>query len=90
MVEDYGSAKDGENKQPVARYYHRFENGNCYEFGMGVATEDSTPAGLKPVRREQVFRRLEQILATVKVQPLVVPEVRKDVPVGVVAEGSKE
>ena len=90
MIEDMGSAKEGEKTDARVRYYHRFDNGNCYEFGMGLVTDDSTLAGLKPVNREQVFRKLEQILATVKVQPSIVPEVAKDAPVHPVVEGSKE
>ena len=89
MVEEFGNAKNDDRKEPAARYYHRFENGNCYEFGMGVATDDSTP-GLKPVNRAQVFRRLEQILATVRVEPGVVPEARKDGPVHAAVEGTRE
>jgi hypothetical protein len=89
MVEGLGSAHNGDRKEPSTRYYHRFENGNCYEFGMGVATHDSNP-GLKPVNREQVFHRLEQILATVRVEPGVVPEARKDGPVHAAVEGTRE
>jgi len=74
VVDDFGSE---EGKDPHTKYYHRFENGICYEFSMGLRTDDDTVPGLKPVNREQVFRKLEQILATVKLQPGVVPEVAK-------------
>jgi hypothetical protein len=87
MVEDIGG---GENHDPRTRYYHRFENGNCYEFGMGIGTNDTSAAGLKPVNREQVFRKLEQILATVKLQPAVVPQVASGTQVHPVVEGGKE
>lgn len=91
MIEDFGGARDGNKSEPVARYYHRFENGNCYEFGMEVGTDKgAAPVAVKPVNREQVFRKLEQILATVKVQPPVVPEVAKDAPAHPVVDGSKE
>jgi hypothetical protein len=89
MVEEFNGAKNGDRKEPSARYYHRFENGNCYEFGMGVATDDSNP-GLKPVNREQVFHRLEQILATVRVEPGVVPEAGKYGPVHAAVEETRE
>ena len=89
MVEEFGSAENGDRKEPSTRYYHRFENGNCYEFGLGVAADDSTP-GLKQVNREQVFRRLEQILASVRVEPGVVPEARKDGLVHAAVEGARE
>jgi len=57
---------------------------------MGLGTDESTMAGLKPVNRAQVFHKLEQILATVKLQPGVVPEVAKDTQVHPVVEGGKE
>ena len=87
MVEDIGG---GENHDPRTRYYHRFENGNCYEFGMGIGTNDASVAGVKPVNHEQVFRKLEQILATVKLQPAVVPQVASGTHVHPVVEGGKE
>jgi hypothetical protein len=87
VTEDVGG---GENNDPRTRYYHRFENGTCYEFGMGLGTRDASMAGLKPVNREQVFRKLEQILATVKLQPGIVPEVANGMPAHPVVEGGKE
>ena len=54
VIEDVGG---GENNDPRTRYYHRFENGNCYEFTMGLGTDESTMAGLKPVNRAQVFHK---------------------------------
>jgi hypothetical protein len=58
-------------KQAEAQYYHRYENGACYEFvlGLGTAGYDATD-GIEPVDRDQVFARLEKILATVKIQPV--------------------
>ena len=87
VIENVGG---GENNDPRTRYYHRFENGNCYEFAMGLGTDETTMVGLKPVNRAQVFHKLEQILATVKLQPGVVPEVAKDTQVHPVVEGGKE
>ncbi len=87
MVEDFGSS---EKKEPHRKYFHHFENGNCYEYGMGVGTVDDNLAGLKPVNRSLVFGRLEQILASVKVQPVAIPEVAKDVPAHPISEGSKQ
>ena len=87
MVENLGG---GEKKEPSTKYYHLFENGNCYEFSMGLATADGTVDGLKPINHDQVFRKLEQILATVKAQPGVVPEVAKGTQDHPVVEGSKE
>jgi hypothetical protein len=86
-IEDIGG---GEHNDPRTRYFHRFENGNCYEFSMGLGTNDASIAGLKPVNREQVFRKLEQILATVKLQPAVVPEVAKGTQDHPMIDGGKE
>ena len=91
MVEDFG-----DKTSPRAKYFHHFENGNCYEFGMGLNTTDENIAGLKPVNRSLVFGRMEQILASVKLQPVEVPEVAKapetakEAPVQPAVESSKE
>lgn len=87
MIETLGG--DAKNEAST-KYYHRFENGSCYEFTMGLATADATVDGLQPVNRNQVFRKLEQILATVKLQPANVPEVAKGTQDHPVVEGSKE
>jgi hypothetical protein len=87
MVEDFG---DSTSKEPHLKYFHHFENGSCYEFSMGLGTVDSNIAGLKPVNRSLVFGKLEQILASVKLQPVEVPEVAKDAPAHPMVEGSKE
>jgi hypothetical protein len=64
-------------QQADAKYYHIFQNGMCYEFALGVETaaSDDPADGIKPVDREQIFRRLNWILSTVKIQPVEVPEV---------------
>jgi hypothetical protein len=87
MVEEFNSDKS--EKDPNRKYYHRYENGNCYEFTMGVSTMASTSDDVKPVNHQQVFKKLEQIMATVKIEEVVVPEVAKQTPHPVV-EGGKE
>ncbi len=87
MVEDFG---DSAKKEPHRKYFHHFENGNCYEFSLGLDTVDDNVAGLKPVNRSLVFGRLVQILSTVKVQPVSVPVVAKDSPMHPMVEGGKE
>ncbi len=87
MMEDFGSSAKNE---PQRKYFHYFENANCYEFSLGLSTVDDNLAGLKPVNRSLVFGRLEQILASVRVQPIAVPEVAKDAPVHPIVEGGKE
>jgi hypothetical protein len=58
-------------KQAEAQYYHRYENGACYEFVLGLGTAGyGAKDGIEPVDRDQVFARLEKILATVKIQPV--------------------
>jgi hypothetical protein len=68
-------------KQADAKYYHVFRNGACYEFALGIATEgDGDLEGITPLDREVVFHILERILATVKLQPTVVPQTQAPVP----------
>jgi hypothetical protein len=58
-------------KQAEAQYYHSYENGACYEFVLGVGTSGyGTANGVEPVDREEVFKKLEKILASVKIQPV--------------------
>lgn len=64
----------------ASKYYHVFENGSCYEFALKVATTGGeTDEGGKHVDRDEVFDRLEKILATVKIDPpAATPEVTAD------------
>jgi hypothetical protein len=91
MIEDFGIGNHpaSDEQEPNLKYYHRFDNGNCYEFTMGVSITPQTGDDVKPVNRDQVFHKLEQILATVKVEPALVPEVAKGTQHPMV-EGSKE
>ena len=77
-----GFAGEGNNQADV-KYYHVFQNGSCYEFALGLETaeeaipDDIKPAvkpPVKPVDRNEVFRKLNWILSTVKIQPLAAPE----------------
>jgi hypothetical protein len=56
-------------REEASKYYHVFENGACYEFALKVATTGVKTEGGKQIDREQVFQRLEKILATVKITP---------------------
>jgi hypothetical protein len=74
---------DATTKQADTKYYHAFNNGACYEFALGIATEgegNSKVEEITPVDRQVVFARLERILATVKLQPAVMPETQAPVP----------
>jgi hypothetical protein len=56
-------------KQAEAEYYHSYENGACYEFVLGLGTEGfGAKEGIEPVNRDEVFAKLEKILATVKIK----------------------
>jgi hypothetical protein len=55
-------------KQAEAQYYHSYENGACYEYVLGLGTEGfATEGGIEHVNRDEVFAKLEKILATVKI-----------------------
>jgi hypothetical protein len=58
-------------KQGETQYYHRYENGACYEFVLGLGTAGyGTEDGVEPVNPDDVFAKLEKILASVKIQPV--------------------
>src|SRR5207248_6402523 len=61
-------------RQSDSKYFHVFQNGACYEFALNVTTNASEEGLVKHVDRDKVFSRLEQILSTVKINP-VTPEV---------------
>jgi hypothetical protein len=67
-------------REEASRYYHVFENGACYEFALKVATTGVETEGNKQVDREEVFHQLEKILATVKIDPVLTPEVTASAP----------
>jgi hypothetical protein len=59
-------------KQDETQYYHNYENGACYEYVLGLGTEGfAIEGGIKHVNRDAVFAKLEKILATVKINPIV-------------------
>jgi hypothetical protein len=61
-------------KQVDTKYYHLFQGGACYEFALGLSTAwDGNEDGVNLVDREDVFRRLEKILAGVKINSEVTP-----------------
>ena len=69
-------------KQAEAQYYHRYENGACYEFVLGLGTAGyGMKDEIKPVDHDQVFSRLEKILETVKIEAVEQPKVAATQPV---------
>jgi hypothetical protein len=67
-------------RQSDSKFFHVYQNGACYEFALNVTTDASEEGLVKHVNRDRVFSRLEQILATVKINP-VTPEVTAEAPV---------
>jgi hypothetical protein len=55
-------------RQLETQYYHSFKNGSCYEYVLGLGTGGfATEGGIGHVNRDEVFAKLEKILATVKI-----------------------
>jgi len=58
-------------QQAETQYYHSYENGACYEYVLGLGTAGfATEGGIEHVNRDEVFARLQKILATVQINPL--------------------
>lgn len=75
--------------QAETQYYHSYENGACYEYVLGLGTEGfATEGGVEHVNRDQVFAKLEKILATVKINPVELEHVAEQAVSGIA--GSKE
>jgi hypothetical protein len=64
-------------RQSDSKYFHLYQNGACYEFALNVTTDASEEGLVKHVDRDRVFNRLEQILHTVKINPIQ-PEVQAE------------
>jgi hypothetical protein len=65
-------------RQSDSKYFHVFQNGSCYEFALNVTTDASADGLVKHVDRDKVFTRLEQILATVKIDTVKIDTVKVD------------
>jgi len=62
-------------RQSDSKYFHLFQNGACYEFALNVTTASpATDGQMKHVDRDQVFNRLEKIMATLKINAIAEPE----------------
>src|SRR6202051_96828 len=68
------------SREEESKFYHVFENGGCYEFAIKVATGVETDEGGKHVDRGEIFKRLEKILTTVKINPVTPPEMTASTP----------
>jgi len=90
-TENKASGESGSGtREATSKYYHVFQNGACYEFALQVATNNpkaetsgettsATETSTTHIDREEAFKRLEKILATVKINPVVAPEVNTEV-----------
>ncbi len=67
-------------RQSDSKFFHVYQNGACYEFALNVTTDASEEGLVKHVDRDKVFNRLEQILATVKINSVAAPEVTAETP----------
>jgi hypothetical protein len=66
QFEDVNAAENSET-----RYYHVFDKGVCYEFALGLGVANVVSENeLAPVDRQNVFGKLDKILATVKISPI--------------------
>jgi len=75
--------------QAETQYYHSYVNGACYEYVLGLGTEGfATEGGVKHVNHNEVFARLEKMLATVKINP-VEPEHVAEQAVSGIADGKE-
>ena len=62
-----------------SKYYHTFQNGTCYEFGLGMGNVlNGDKRELTEAEYERVFDKLEKILETVKIEPGVASEPAKE------------
>jgi hypothetical protein len=75
-------------KDSDSKYYHVFQNGTCYEFGLGLGNAvDGDKRQLTEAEYEKVFDKLQKILETVKIEPSVVSESPKETAAQTTGEG---
>jgi len=57
--------------QTETQYYHTYSNRACYEYVLSLGTAGyGVKDGATPVNRDEIFARLEKILATAKINPV--------------------
>ena len=77
-------------KQGETQYYHRYENGACYEFVLGLGTGGyGTEEDVQAVNHDEVFGKLEKILASVKIQAVEQEQVVAKTPATTTEEATK-
>lgn len=66
FVEDFDEVNA---EQPIARYYHAYENGRCYEFALGIATDgNADKEEVRAIDRDAVFEKLTKIVASAQIK----------------------
>ena len=56
--------------QAIGRYYHTYENGTCYEFALGIATDgNGEKEEVRAIDRDAVFEKLTKIVASAQIEP---------------------
>jgi hypothetical protein len=77
-------------KQGETQYYHRYENGSCYEFVLGLGTAGyGTDEQIEAVNHDDVFAKLEKILDSVKIQSVEQEQVVAKTPATTTEEATK-
>lgn len=55
--------------QAIGRYYHTYENGTCYEFALGIATDgNGEKEEVRAIDRDAVFEKLTKIVASAQIE----------------------
>lgn len=83
---DFSEVENSVEKSDT-KYFHTFRNGSCYEFALGLQTAEAVD-GIEPVNRDDVFAKLEKILATVKIKADATSEVAASKPEQRATDGS--
>jgi hypothetical protein len=66
FVEDFDEMNAG---QPIGRYYHTYENGTCFEFALGIATDgNGEKEEVRAIDRDAVFEKLTKIVASAQIE----------------------
>ena len=73
-------------RQSDSKYFHVYPERSLLRVRPERHTDASEDGLVKHVDRDKVFNRLEQILATVKINPIAAPEVAAEAPTPTPAE----
>jgi hypothetical protein len=55
--------------QAMGRYYHTYQNGTCFEFALGIATDgNAEKEEVRAIDRDAVFEKLTKIVASAQIE----------------------